>query len=311
MRKEVAHALRFVARIAANQHGVISFAQLAGAGVSPAMIDRRVRAGHLHRLYRGVYAVGHTDLSREGRWLAAVLAYGKGAVLSHESAAHLWNMSPRSPSLIHVTVPGRNGRARRNGIALHRPVTLSPRDVTSRHNIPVTTPVRTRRDLGWDKAPTRSGLERAFLRLLDEHRIPRPETNVRIGPYTVDFLWRTERLVVELDSYAYHSDRPTFTADRARDRYLTTRGLQVQRFTDDELHESPNAIARSLRACLPELRTGLTAPIRSARTGPRSSSSKMSSTSSPSIAASRLATCSPAATGTRPWSLQCSLRWWR
>ena len=250
MREKRAHPDLIIARIAARQHGVISFAQLIFAGLKPDAITRRVKAGRLHRLYRGVYAVGHTDLSREGRWMAAVLACGERAVLSHKSAAHLWSMSPTSPSLIHVTVPGRGGRKNRRGIVVHRTTTLGPRDTTSRHNIPVTTPTRTRRDLGWDTAPTRSGLERRFLRLIREHGIPKPETNIKIGPHTVDFLWRAEALVVELDSYAYHSDRPTFTADRARDRYLKTRGLDVHRFTDDELSESPDAVVGSLLALL-------------------------------------------------------------
>ncbi len=90
--------------------------------------------------------------------------------------------------------------------------------------------------------------------MLEEHDIPRPEVNVPIGPYKVDFLWREERFVVEVDSYAYHSDRPTFTADRARDRYLATRGLHVARVSGDELSESPSATILSLKALLRQRR---------------------------------------------------------
>ena len=83
------HARPDIARIAARQHGVVRYDQLRWAGLVPSAITRRVRSGRLHRLHRGVYAVGHTDLTREGKWIAAVFACGEGAVLSHESAAHL------------------------------------------------------------------------------------------------------------------------------------------------------------------------------------------------------------------------------
>jgi predicted transcriptional regulator of viral defense system len=117
MRRDLDNPGRTVARIARRQHGVIRLNQLLWAGLTHAAVRRRVAAGHLHRLYRGVYAVGHTDLRREGRWIAAVFACGEGAVLSHRSAAALWKFSPTCPQLIDVTVPGTNGRARRKGIA--------------------------------------------------------------------------------------------------------------------------------------------------------------------------------------------------
>ena len=159
-------AERSVAGIAANQHGVIRIDQLYAAGLSRTMVRRRVGRSQLHRLFRGVYAVGHTDLGREGRWLAAVFACGDGAVLSHESAANLWSFSPTCPPLAHVTVPASGTRQKRPGIRLHYSRTLTAKDTTSRHNIPVTKPARTRRDLGWTREPTRSDLERVFLRVI-------------------------------------------------------------------------------------------------------------------------------------------------
>jgi very-short-patch-repair endonuclease len=246
MRKESAEASSRIARIAARQHGVVRSDQLVAAGISPATVSRWAATGRLHRLYRGVYAVGHRSLSEKGRTIAAVFACGPDAVASHESAAHLWSLAPRCPPFVHVTIPDRGGRAKRKGIVLHYSSSLRPEDCTRRHNIPVTTPDRTRRDLGWDRRPTRSDLERLFLRVCREHGVPLPEMNVRMGPYTVDALWREERLVAEIDSYAYHSDRPTFTADRARDRYLASRGFQVVRYTDDELGLEPETAARSL-----------------------------------------------------------------
>jgi very-short-patch-repair endonuclease len=239
-----------VAEIAGRQHGVVRTDQLYRAGLSATQIKLRVRSGRLHRLFRGVYAVGHTNLTPEGRIIAAVFACGKGAVASHGSAAYLWSLSPKCPPSCHVTVPSYAGRAKRQGIVLHRSATLGARDVVSRKNIPVTSPDRTKRDLGWDSRPTRSDLERLFLRVCRAHDIPLPETNVKIGPYTVDALYQAERLVVEIDSYAYHSDRPTFTADRARDRYLSARGFQVTRYTDGELESEPVAVAKSLQALL-------------------------------------------------------------
>ena len=250
MWKKHAAATSEVARIAARQHGVVRLDQLVRVGLSPATITRRVQACELHRLYRGVYAVGHTNLSDKGRMIAAVFACGPNAVLSHESAAYLWSLTPRCPPFVHVTIPGTAGRAKRRGIVLHHSKTLQPGDCTSRFNIPVTKPDRTRRDLGWDKHPTRSDLERLFLRVCRRFGVPLPETNVKIGPYTVDALWRSRRLVVEIDSYAYHSDRPTFTSDRARDRYLAARGFQVTRYTDDELDRSPDVVAASLVAAI-------------------------------------------------------------
>ena len=214
------------------------------------MIHRRVRAGQLHRIYRGVYAVGHTNLTPEGRLIAAVFACGPGAVASHESAAHLWSLSPKCPPFCHVTVPTHAGRARRKGIVLHRSATLTDREVTKRHNVPLTKPDRTRRDLGWDREPTRSHLERAFLKLIRDAALPPPEVNARLGPYEPDFLWRAERLIAELDGYAYHSSRASFESDRARDRDLSARGFTVLRLTYTEVTEEPTTVLIALRAHL-------------------------------------------------------------
>ena len=136
--------------------------------------------------------------------MAAVLACGEGAVLSHESAATLWSVSPTCPPFVHVTVPGDAGRARRQR---HRPSpleTLAERDATLRHSIPVTTHERTLADIGWPRADPqrpRAPVPAACPQPPD----PNPEVNAKVGPYTVDFLWRTQRLVVETDGYEFHS----------------------------------------------------------------------------------------------------------
>ena len=87
-----------LAELADRQHGVVSIRQLTGPlGYSRSAVDRAVRAGRLHRLYRGVYAVGHTNLSLHGQCLAAVLACGPDALLSHYSAAWLWGLTKTYP----------------------------------------------------------------------------------------------------------------------------------------------------------------------------------------------------------------------
>jgi predicted transcriptional regulator of viral defense system len=134
-----------IAAVAGRQHGVITTAQLNAVGVARSSILDRVRTGRLHPLYRGVYAAGHDRLSQEGRWLAAVLAAGPGAALSHEAAANHWRIWRRKARGIDVIVPGQ--RRSRDGVTIHRVRNLDPRDVTTRQGIPITTPARTLVDL--------------------------------------------------------------------------------------------------------------------------------------------------------------------
>jgi very-short-patch-repair endonuclease len=107
-----------------------------------------VRAGRLHRAHRGVYSVGHEVLGNEARWMAAVLACGEGAVLSHGSAAALWGLMKGRPRRIHVSRPGTAGRGAPKGVHLHRYRSLDPTtDVTVFDAIRVTTVARTLFDL--------------------------------------------------------------------------------------------------------------------------------------------------------------------
>lgn len=109
------------------------------------MVERRQEAGRLHRLHYGVYAVGHVDVSLQGRCLAAVLAGGRGALLSHYSAAWLWGLSKQKPVPIHVTVP--QPRRRRPPIRLHYARNLVAADRGLQEGIPVTAVPRTLLDL--------------------------------------------------------------------------------------------------------------------------------------------------------------------
>src|SRR3954465_4969758 len=126
---------RLVAEIAKKQHGVVSTSQLKASGVSETALRRRVEAGRLHRLHQGVYAVGHAGVSREGRWMAAVLASGKGAVLSHGSAAAHWGLLWPPGGPVEVSVPTDAGRRRRARIRLHRRAALVPAEVTRHRGI--------------------------------------------------------------------------------------------------------------------------------------------------------------------------------
>jgi very-short-patch-repair endonuclease len=97
---------------------------------------------------------------------------------------------------------------------------------------------------------THTKLEARFLALCRRHRLPRPEANVPIGPYKVDFLWREQRLVVEVDGWDSHRSRSAFETDRARDAKLKTWGYEVVRFTWRQLTDDPKGVAITVRALL-------------------------------------------------------------
>ena len=144
-----------------------------------------------------------------------------------------------------------------------------------RRGIPVTSPARTIADLKgsvpnwlWRKAVrqaefkkldlgsaietdgTRSDLERDFLRLCRRHGLPAPEVNVRVSSWTVDFLWRRERVAVETDFYEYHRGKVAFQDDRARELALRRRGLDVRRYSEQQVNEEPGEVVADLRSAL-------------------------------------------------------------
>ena len=142
------HADAVIATYAARQHGVVSRQQLVEGGLGRGAIEHRLRIGRLHRMHRCVYSVGHPPLTREARWMGAVLAYGDDGGLSHACATALWEIRPYTGEWIDVTVPSRNGRKRRRErIRLHRSSTLTADDVTTHRGIPVTTIARTLLDV--------------------------------------------------------------------------------------------------------------------------------------------------------------------
>jgi len=146
-----------VLALADRQHGVVSRRQLERLGLGTEAIKKRLRTGRLHSVHRGVYAVGHNRLNMRGNWLAAVLACGDGAVLSHRSAAALWGLMRARWSPVEVT--SAHGRMGRDGIYLHRsPMSDDERTVESR--IPATSLPRTLRDLA--EVVDEDRLRRAF-----------------------------------------------------------------------------------------------------------------------------------------------------
>jgi hypothetical protein len=285
--------------MAARQDGVVARRQLLEAGISRAGIDRRVARGWLIPLHPGVYAVGHAALTTRGRLLAALLAAGPGAALSHRSAAAAWELlrDDASPPVELTSSRGAGRRSRR--LPVHRG-RLGPADVIRLRGIPVTTVERTLLDLAevvprhvldravdrtvqlrrYDAAAlddlmrrspgrrglaplraaiaelrpgagaTRSWLERRMLVLVAEHGLPDPEVNVWLAGREVDLLWRSQRLVVELDGRAFHTGPAAFERDRRRDVELRALGYAVLRFTWRQVEREPGWVARHVAAAL-------------------------------------------------------------
>ncbi|MEZ5077012.1 MAG: type IV toxin-antitoxin system AbiEi family antitoxin domain-containing protein [Solirubrobacterales bacterium] len=134
-----------LAELAAGQYGVVTIGQLLSLGYSKQAVARAVGAGRLHRLHQGVYAVGHTDLSLHGKCLAAAWGCGRGALLSHWSAAWLWGLMATRPLPIHVTTP--SPRRARLGLVIHRSRTFADEDAAVVEEVPVTSVARTALDL--------------------------------------------------------------------------------------------------------------------------------------------------------------------
>jgi very-short-patch-repair endonuclease len=274
----------------------VSYAQLLAAGLTRRSIERRAQSGRLHRVHRGVYAVGHLAPIPLLRETAALLACGDGAVLSHRSAGAAWGILERPAALVEVTVVGPDCGAR-PGVRVRRARGIASEDVALRDGLRLTGVARTLLDLasvlstralrravneafvlglvdegalwaaldrcrgrrgapqlrrlltdGLGPSLTRSEAERRLLELIASAALPRPETNVRVGRYEVDFLWREQRLVAEVDGYAFHGTRAAFERDRIRDGEFQAHGYAVLRITWRQIVEAPDAtIARIAR----------------------------------------------------------------
>jgi very-short-patch-repair endonuclease len=135
----VSHA---IGRLAVEQNGVVTLEQLEAFGLSRRAIHDRERSGRLHRIHQRVYSLTPRVMTERGTFMAAVLACGPDAVLSHRSAAYLWGLVDQWEGPIDVTAPNRRGRSP-DGVAAHRDGSLQPIDKTTRHGVPCTSVPRT------------------------------------------------------------------------------------------------------------------------------------------------------------------------
>jgi very-short-patch-repair endonuclease len=272
--------------VAADQHGVVTQAQLIAAGLDRDAIAYRRRVGRLHLLHRGVYAVGHRPPSPLATAIAAVLACGPDAVLSHRSAAALWRIVPRWHTPTEVTAPTQH---RLKEILVHR---SRHQDTTVHYGIRVTTPLRTLVDLADvlpakrltralneaqvqrlvtpaelttlltrypgrrtarltpERGATKSTLEDDFTRFLKGHHLPLPERNQTIAGHEVDAVYRDHHLVIELDSRQFHATPHAFEQDRDRDADLLNAGFPTIRITHHRLKHHPTKEAQRLSTIL-------------------------------------------------------------
>jgi hypothetical protein len=264
---------RAIAELAGRQHGVVARRQLLAVGISAGAIETRLARDRLHRVHAGVYALSPAELDTKAQWMAAVLAGGVSAALSHWSAASLWRMRPGVGPRSHVTTPCR--RRNNDKITFHE-CRLEDDEVTTEQDIPCTTPARTLLDLApllpspvlarmIEAAPsrgaplaelleryprragraklraaherptpmTRSDFEALVLGRIETAGLPTPEVNAVIEGHEVDLVWPEHRVIAELDTYVTHGSRTAFELDRQRDRRLAIAGWTVVRLTDE------------------------------------------------------------------------------
>lgn len=249
------------------------------AGVTSREIERRQERGYLIAEFAGVYRVGHCAPNVEARYMAAVRACGEGAALSGRAAAHLYGLikGPEPPP--HV-IASRKRRVRGVVTAGSRVIERTLVDLASSLSVNAlaracheagvrygTTPghveevlvrhptapgARKLRLVMRGQAPvSQSVLERRFLRLLDRHNLPLPDsTNRRTGSFRVDCRWENPPLTVELDSYRFHNSRHSWEQDRRREREARARGDDFRRYTYGNVCEDSRQMLRELRSVL-------------------------------------------------------------
>ncbi len=218
--------------------------------------------------------------------MAAVLACGADAALSHRSAGALWRILPRWSAVPEVTA---GSDRRQRGIRVHR---SRHADATTHYGIRVTTPARTVVDLADvlnpkqltralneaqvqrlitaseltalpthypgrrtarltpERGATRSPLEDRFVRFLKRHRLPLPEFNQQIAGHEVDAVYREQKLVIELDSRQFHTTSRAFEHDRDRDADLLNAGFATLRITDHRIKHHTTKEAQRLKDIL-------------------------------------------------------------
>lgn len=285
-----------LARLLEAQHAVATTKQVGECGYSKWAVSRAVAAMEFQWVHRSVLTLVGTHLTFKGRCMAAALACGPDAVISHHAAAALWDIRPAPYTVIDVTAPTHH---RHDGVRSHiSPV--APHHRTHLDAIPITTLERTyldyaeqatsrqltaaletanRRDLldlrklrrVMEGSPGRRGLhpltavltdmdsdpqwtqsppEQEFLELIRATDLPRPKGNRLIEGHLVDFVWPAQRLIVEIDTYRFHTSRAAFESDRARDAHLQRHGWRVLRITARRLHTHPQSVLADVRQML-------------------------------------------------------------
>jgi very-short-patch-repair endonuclease len=248
--------------VAKRQHWVITRRQLLDLGFTRREIDERIGRGRLHPVHAGVYAVGRPALTREVSFIAAVLACGEKALLSHQSAAEHYGIRPRHSGPIHVTIPP-GTHPRRPGIKVHRRAGLTP---ARRAGIPLTGVVDTLVDLATllslpeleravNEAANRDLVHPERLReaLATMPRRAGPQTQRRLGGGRVDFVWTELGLIVEADSLRYHRTALQQSADLVRDHKHAAK-FRTLRFSHHQIMHQPEHVEETLRAVLRNLR---------------------------------------------------------
>ena len=262
---DVVHVERAIRELAGRQHGVVTRAQISGLGLGRSGIAHRLRTGHFTAMHRGIYAVGHTALSDLARVQAALLITPdsgasqrgrRGDSRSHPLNARRYRRhgprpsteKPRNRPLPRTTARGMDDSAGPQGDdAASDP--RGPRLPRPGHRRGAREAPCPPHEI--DRPPTRSHLEREFLRLITQAGLPQPLVNHRFGPYLLDFYWPEQRLIVETDGATHHHNRAR-RRDRQRDEALRRDGMKVVRFDTDEVTHRPLRLVASLTN---ELRT--------------------------------------------------------
>ena len=254
--------------LAAGQHGVVARFQLLRLGVSSDLVEHRLAAGWLRKVHRGVYLVGPLAVPNS-REMAAVLACGGNAVLSRPGIDVRNVRSLRADEItvrdgIPVTTAART-LYDLAGVAGERELERAVAEAFARRLVsrsglltlldrhggrPGAATLRALIDAAPGLALTRSEAEERLLALTRKARMSAPATNTRVAGHEVDFLWRAERLVVEVDGQAYHSTSRRFESDRRRDADLLAAGVRVMRVTWHQIVDEPEALLVRLAQAL-------------------------------------------------------------
>jgi hypothetical protein len=279
-----------MSRIADRQFGHVTRQQLLELGLPSPTIAGWVQNGRLAPVHVGVYAVGHCQRTAAALAMAAVLACGESAALSHDSAAALWGIR-RWPTVPEVTAATEK---RRPGIRTHRTQTLTRKDIRRLRNIRVTSPSRTILDIQTrltdrqlvravnelrfhnhlgptelhrllnaskrtsnlidpEQNATRSGPEDDFQAFCREYGLPRPIVNTELFGHEVDALFEAEKVIVEIDHWGTHKEYKSFESDRDRDATAAAHGYITYRLTTARLESDAAKEAARLHRTL-ELR---------------------------------------------------------